>query len=335
MMLSTLTAPKLAGSEPLVAEQLHNGFDGLADDRSSSLSELGDASDDQSELTPQPSHAAELDDLDSEAETERLEHTPRKLTRTATETSMASEHMYQRTPSKLVHSKTIDQPDSAPPTPSITTEDVSIEDAVSGNAALHALSLAASSEAASLADLVGKKRKRPSADDSSPEEQEPVRKRSSKEKSATLNGDTEVMVNSSAQVDAEEELENAEERISQLAQEEIELEERQADIAAEAVNEMATVAKHTKPRKGGRRGKRKAEDIAHLNEAVASIEGQEGEGEGDNEEDDSGALDEEGRFLLSTAALRPLTADSAVAKKKHAIDELSKIEKKFKLFREK
>ena len=337
MMLSTLAAPTLTASEPLVAEPMQNGFDGMADDRSSSLSELGDASDDQSELTPRPSNAAELDDLDSEAETERLEHTPRKLTRTATETSMASEHMYQRTPSKLVHSKTIDQPDSAPPTPSITTEDVSIEDAVSGNAALHALSLAASSEAASLAEMAGKKRKRPSAEDSSPEEQalEPVRKRSSREKSAALHSDREVMVDSSAQVDVEEELENAEERISQLAQEEIELEERQADIAAEAVNEMATVAKHTKPRKGGRRGKRKVEDTAHLNEALASIEGPEGEGDGDNEDDSSGALDEEGGSLPSTTALSSLIADSTVAKKKQAIDELSKIEKKFKLFREK
>ncbi|KAF2682354.1 hypothetical protein K458DRAFT_419754 [Lentithecium fluviatile CBS 122367] len=319
MMLSTLVAPTLTGSEPQVADRNQNGFDGMADDRSSSLSELGDASDDQSVPTPRPNNAIGLEDPDSEAETERLEHTPRKLTRTATETSLTSEHMYQRTPSKLVHSKTIDQEDSAPPTPSITTEDMTVGDTVDGNAALHALSLAASSEAASMVDMTGKKRKRPSAEDTSPEEQaeEPVRKRSSTAKTTALNGDQNAMVDGSAQADAEDELENAEERISQLAQEEIELEERQADIAAEAVNEMATVAKHTKPRKGGRRGKRKVEDAAHLNEALASIEGQEGEGEGDHEDDDSGALDEE------------------VAKKKHAIDELSKIEKRFKVFREK
>jgi uncharacterized protein YutE (UPF0331/DUF86 family) len=335
LMLSTLAAPTVTGSEPLVAEPMQIGFDPMADDRSSSLSELGDASDDQSELTPRPGHAAELDDPDSEAETERLEHTPRKLTRTVTETSLASEHMYQRTPSKLHHTKTIDQQESAPPTPSITTEDV--EDTASGNAALHALSLAASSEAASIAEMAGKKRKRPSAEGSSPEElaHEPARKRSSREKSAALNGLSEVLVDGSTQVDAEEELENAEERISQLAREEVELEERQADIAAEAVNEMATVAKHTKPRKGGRRGKRKAEDTSHLQEAVASIEGHEGEGDGENEDYDNGALDEEGSFSPSATARRSLTVKFAVTKKKHAIDELSKIEKKFKLFREK
>jgi hypothetical protein len=337
MMLSTLAAPTLTTSEPLVADQMPNVFDTMADDRSSSLSELGDASDVQSESTPRPDRAVDLEDPDSEAETERLEHTPRKLNRTVTETSLTSEHMYQRTPSKLAQSKTVDQEDSAPPTPFITTEDVAVEGTVDGNAALHALSLAASSEAASIAEFAGKKRKRPSIEDSPPEEQldEPARKRSSTAKSNGLNSDREAMVDHSAQIDVDEELELADERISQLAQEEIELEERQAEIVAETVNELATVAKHTKPRKGGRRGKRKVEDTAHLNEALASIEGQEGEGDGDNEDDDSGALDEEGGSKLLNTTIRSLTAISIVAKKKHAIDELSRIEKKFKLFREK
>lgn len=294
-MLSTLTAPTLVTTEPSVTEPSKDAFDNHADDRSSSLSELGDASDDQSEPTPRPTAAADDND-DSEAETERLETTPRKLMRTATDTSLASEQLYQRTPSKLAHSRTIDQDDSAPPTPSIITEDVAAGDVADGNTALHALSLAATSEAANLAELTGKKRKRESAENSSAEEQieEPARKRSSTAKSSTLNGNGEGLVDNSEQIDAEEELDNAEERISQLAQEEIELEERQANLAVEAVSELATVAKHTKPRKGGRRGKRKVDDAASTNDAVASIEAQEGEGDGDNEEDDSGALDEEG-----------------------------------------
>jgi hypothetical protein len=98
----------------------------------------------------------------------------------------------------------------------------------------------------------------------------------------------------------------------------MDLEERQANLAAEAVSELATVAKHTKPRKGGRRGKRKAEDSSYAyTEALATTETAEGDVDGDDNEEDSAALDEE------------------VSKKKSAIDELAKIEKKFKLFREK
>lgn len=306
-MLSTLTATAVVASEPQVAELGGDGFDDQADNRSSSLSELGDASDEHSEPTPRPAPVADMNDNDSEAETERLEPTPRKLTRTATDTSLASEQMYQRTPSKLAHAKTIDQEDSAPPTPSITAEDATAEDKLEGSAALQALSMAAASEAASLADISGKKRKRSSGENSSLEEQvdEPARKRSSTGKGSTLNGSREDMADASEQADAEEELDNAEERISQLAQEEMELEERQADIAVEAVSELAAVAKHAKPRKGGRRGKRKAEDTVLTSDALVNIEAQE-EGDGDNEEDDSGALDEEGKCTMSSEAQRRL-----------------------------
>ncbi|KAF1951895.1 hypothetical protein CC80DRAFT_495778 [Byssothecium circinans] len=312
-MLTTLAAPVQMTTEPQGIGISNDGFDITADDRSSSLSELGDASDVASQTTPRPNTAADLNEDESEAETERLEITPRKLTRTATDTSLPTEQVYQRTPSKLVHSKTIDDDDSIPPTPSFVAAGNALTGTADDNAALHALSLA--SEAASMAELAGKKRKRASAEDSTHEEDadEPARKRGSFEEDAVLNGSQEGMVDKSEQASVEEELETAEERISQLAQEEVELEERQAEIAVEAVSELATVAKHTKPRKGGRRGKRKVEETI---EAVASIEAQEGEGDGDGE-DDNGAQDEE------------------VARKKRAIDELAKIEKKFKLFREK
>lgn len=310
-MLSTLTATALMASELPLADRPKEDFDTPADDRSSSLSELGDASDDHSEATPRPPSAVDLNENDSEAETERLEATPRKLTRTATDTSLASDYIYQRTPSKLAHSKTVDQEESVPPTPSVTIEGKILRDNTEGNTALQALSIAATSEAASLADSSGKKRKRSSAENSSLEEpsDEPARKRSSTAKVSGLNGSGDGMIDDSEQVDIEEELDNAEERISQLAQEEIELEERQADIAVETVSELVTVAKHTKPRKGGRRGKRKVDDTAHTNEALASIEVHEVDGDGDNEEDDSGALDEEGKYSES-GNVNPLTIQS-------------------------
>lgn len=102
---------------------------------------------------------------------------------------------------------------------------------------------------------------------------------------------------SKERVDADEELDNAEERLGEIAREGNDLEERQANLAAEAVSELATVAKHAKPRKGGRRGKRKAEDSNYAyNDAVATTETVDGgDVEGDDNDEDSGTLDEEGK----------------------------------------
>lgn len=317
--MSAPTATMLA-QEP-ARDATAGELDDMADNRSSSLSELGDASDDQSELTLRPISTVDMEENDSEAETERLEKTPRKLTRTGTDTSLLSEPSYTRTPSKLAYTATIEREDSAPGSPSVAMDDVTtgeVAEAVSSDNPLHSLSLAAASETASL-EYTGKKRKRGSAEGTPIEEHdedEPVPKRSASVK--TPNGLTDSNVDSSAQVDVDEDLETAEERLSQLAQEELDLEEAQADVAAETVNELTIVAKNTKPRKGGRRGKRKAEDQNYAQaEPLGGADVQEPEGEGEGDEEDNAALDEE------------------IAKKKAAIDELAKIEQKFKVFREK
>lgn len=306
-MVSTIPAPTMITADSIATDEIMGGFDDHADDRSSSLSELGDASDADSEQpTPRPNTTVDLNDNDSEAETERLEETPRKLMRTVTDTSLASEALYTRTPSKLIHSKIIEHDESAPPTPSDVAEDETMEDVNEAQDPLHALSLAAASEAASL-ELAGRKRKRMSArvtpiDD---QDDEPARKRSASAKATIYNGTTEVVIESSERVGADEELDHAEERLQELAREEVELEERQADLATETVSELATVAKHTKPRKGGRRGKRKIEDSSYAcTEALATTETVDGDVEGDDNEDDSASLDEEGevnrKYVLNT-----------------------------------
>ncbi|KNG44664.1 transcriptional regulatory protein dep1 [Stemphylium lycopersici] len=326
-MLSTMSAPSAAIPEPTPADQALNGFDDAADNASSSLSELGDASDDQSESTPRPTPAREMDDDDddddddsSEAETERLDTTPRKLARPAPDTSLISEPAYTRTPSKLAHSKTIERDDSAPPTPSAFPDDAPVDAAVATDSPLHSLSLIATTEAAGL-DHVGKKRKRTGAEGSPGDGQDvegPLRKRSTPARSSALDGLADAAADRQGQMNADDELENAEEHLSALGNEEHELEERQANIAAQTVSELATVAKHTKPRKGGRRGKRKTEDPSYASaEPFVAADTHEGEAEAEHDDEDSAVLDEE------------------VTKKKLAIDELAKIEKKFKLFREK
>ncbi|KAF2850681.1 hypothetical protein T440DRAFT_517986 [Plenodomus tracheiphilus IPT5] len=321
-MLSTLTAPPTAMlAEALAADATTAAYDdGVADNRSSSLSDIGDASDDQSEATPRPAAVVDMDDDDSEAETERLENTPRTFTRVVTDNSMRSEPIYARTPSKLAHTKTVQGNDSAPPTPSATNSAPTIGEATDPDNPLHSLSLAAAAEAATL--FAGSKRKRDSVESSPADEHadEPARKRSSTAKNSALDGLAEAAANQQdeEEEDVRDELETAEERLSQLAHEELDLEERQANIAAETVNELATVAKHTKPRKGGRRGKRKMEDPNYAyNEAIQAAGAHDAEGDGDGDEDHDAVFDDE------------------VAKKKHAIDKLAEIEKKFKLFREK
>lgn len=295
-IISTIPAPTMITTDPIAAAEVLGGLDDHADDRSSSLSELGDASDVESEQpTPRPTALADANENDSEAETERLEETPRKLMRTVTDTSLASEALYTRTPSKLMHSRTIEHDESVPPTPSDLAEDEIMEDADEAQDPLHALSLAAASEAASL-ELAGKKRKRMGARGTPVDDLDdgPARKRSASAKAAAYNGTTEGIIESSERPDADEELDHAEERLAELAREEADLEERQANLAAEAVSELATVAKHTKPRKGGRRGKRKAEDSSYAyTEALATTETVDGD-EGDDNEEDSAALDEEG-----------------------------------------
>ncbi|KAF2009785.1 hypothetical protein BU24DRAFT_427802 [Aaosphaeria arxii CBS 175.79] len=298
-----------------------DSIDDLQDNRSSSLSELGDASDEHSEPTPRAVGAIDLIDNDSEAETERLEQTPRKLTRTATNASLNSEQMYERTPSKLSHTKTVLQDSSVPPSPtSSVIDEVDVIDVpTDGNAALRSLSFVAASEAASL-ELAGKKRKRSSAETSSADEtatEKRARKRTSVEADLAHSGDREGVASSSAPVDIEEEIETAGERILQLAEKEMELEARQADVATEAVGELTTVAKLSKPRKGGRRGKRKNDDIGGGVDVTSNLDSQELQGDAEQEEEDGSAMDEE------------------ASKKKTAIDELAKIERKFKIFREK
>lgn len=170
----------LDASDPPV--QLDDGDVGadVADDGSSSLSEPEDEDDEDNFLTdagPPAALAAHASlDIDSEAETERLDHTPEK----------ARQHTQQgKTPSKLVHTSTVDDDDalddlSEPPSPIPT---------VLGGAS-----------STSTTDNAGKKRKRSNSADSSssspqPEEGESPRKRSH---SSAENDDTTTATDTAA-----------------------------------------------------------------------------------------------------------------------------------------
>jgi hypothetical protein len=120
-MLDTDLDADLDASDPAVQLEDGNGNVDLEDDRSSSLSEPEDEEDDfHTDAGPPAALAAHASlDVDSEAETERLEQTPHKARLTTTQ----PEHEKTgRTPSKLVHAATIDDDDalddlSEPPSP--------------------------------------------------------------------------------------------------------------------------------------------------------------------------------------------------------------------------
>lgn len=288
------------------------------------------------EPTPRALVPADFAENDSEAETERLDTTPRKLTRVPTDFSIASDHTFTRTPSKLVQSNTLNDDVSEPPSP-LAALVPSLGGPASGEAGLDALSLAATTEIAHIAELAGRKRKRSSAENSSADEPAgaPARKRSSTAKTATINGNQALLNDSPEPSTLEEELDHAEERISDLAHEDIELERQQADIAAETVGELTTVARLTKSKRGGgRKGKRKLDENGDAaSEILAQADTVDGEAEADHDEEDGGSVDEEGEKKSQRPSFQ--ANPCAATKKKAAIETLSKIEKKFRIFREK
>lgn len=183
-MLSTLAA---AATEPAALDKLNGTTlsaeleEGPGDDRSSSLSDIEEGPDDTlvendyARPIPEP-----LED-DSEAETERLENTPKKSIRGLTD-ELAIEHSTtDRSPSKLANAMTIEDMTSELSHESdeevAEMDDDEAEDTPTARA-----------QRQSVGDLAGQKRKRLSqADDASEDEDEvdaPLRKRSSPLKAA-------------------------------------------------------------------------------------------------------------------------------------------------------
>ncbi|KAF2498705.1 hypothetical protein BU16DRAFT_524788 [Lophium mytilinum] len=324
-MLETLSAANLPVGLVQINGDAASGedhFDDQSDNRSSSLSELADGLDDQDEPTPIADPASLYEENDSEAETERLERTPRKLVRTGTNTTIASETIVERTPSKLSNALLLDQDESGPPSPLAIVEDGIAKDIADGETDMNSVSLklaeVVGSSTDSLADMAGKKRKRAS-DDSSDDEleaEEPARKRSDNGREDPLNAEQASNADHSDQADLEEEGDTPEEPAVPTAAQQLDIEETIADVAEEAVNELAAVAKLPKTRKGGKRkGRKPANDSAE--ELATNAEDGAEHVEGEHDEDDGGVMDEE------------------LNKKKTAIESLAEIEKKFKIFREK
>lgn len=304
-MAETLVVPKLPTTVGAQSDETQDGQieadENQSDNRSSSLSELGDGLDDQDEPTPRAHTVTEAAENDSEAETERLDNTPRKLLRTSTNVSMLSETIGERTPSKLSNTILSHQDGSGPPSPLAMVEHTVLGN-VDADMDINSVSIMVGSENESITATSPRKRKRSSPDGMSADElesDEPARKRSDTGKSDTISADQDHTTNHQEQADLEDEEEDDsnEKLIPRSAEEELDIEETAADVAEEAVGELAEVAKiPPKPRKSKRKGKKSDESTEGYNGQIANDEGMEVDAnEGDNDDDEGSAHDEEGK----------------------------------------
>jgi hypothetical protein len=290
--------------------QSHNNMEAEDDDRSSSLSELEDASD-QLDAASADHLADHESDYDTEAETERLERTPQKLN------APVSIPQPDKSPSKLAQEVLADN-DSTP----IANGHI-IAQAEERDESPSRTLFQSNSDEHDREESPSRKRKRSeSAMSSLSDADEPLAKRaqSARYQATTAMSSTEILVEKPAIADQEEDVVEAEADAAPTTEQ---------DQEAEAPEPTIPV-KGRKGRKGKRKGRRAANDDVDTNRD--DLVGAE-ENEVDEEEEDSNR-DEESK-AAPTSWCNLLLLIVTVAKKRLAIDAFSKIEKEFGVFREK
>jgi hypothetical protein len=340
------------------ASSTHDPINGLVDpgsaedSRSSSLSDLEDGGEDQ-EDTPTRSNTMNTYDNDSEAETERLQATPRKPDILGGEFTDSPSKL-GKSPSKLAQEVAMDDDltEGSPSADKASTvaDDVEVPPAV---AALDILAGAVDG-VTKLPDVAGKKRKRSGSPSSSVADgsESPSKKRAASVKS-TLNGDVEPQEDGVALDPVEEDTKTpmdagSDEAVDMKngdAEVEVEVEveaEAEAEVEAEAVAEEVTEhvvsrAKAQKARKGKRKGK-KVRDTDASETPNGPGEGGPAEAEEaaepEHDEEDPAAAAEEGE--LSVERLGSTIANDVIAaRRESALKSISEIEKDFTVFRDK
>lgn len=335
-MISTITKSEtitsletIASRKPAdVAQQEIDTFDA----RSSSLSDLDDATEDRTvDTVSKASAKANEDEFDSEAETERLEKTPRKAN-AAHYNNPGAQNGVEKTPSKLAHEVVLDGMDErstrttgspislipSPITPVQETADMDIP-----------------ARDQQESESPSRKRKRSASATSSLSEADiPLAKRAN---SAKYN--LEALAPSTETLDLQLEYSNG-------MTEDITLPDALAVNGADHADEEldAVPIEPTVPlkgKKGGKKGKRKgkkanggndSEAVGEPSEPMADFEPELAEAEVEDEEDSS--RDEE-RTLYYVLARSAVANNCIGVRKQHAFDALRKIEKEFVAFREK
>ncbi|OJD29262.1 transcriptional regulatory protein dep1 [Diplodia corticola] len=299
----------------------NGGIADVGDEGSSSLSEPEESIEDRDEAVLRDVASPAAEENDSEAETERIDSTPRKSTRTATDVTNGAEG---RSPSKLAKVAVTAEPENLSQSPALPTrqrkansddDDLSDEDDELPAESKH--NAEADAEDSASPEGSERKRKRSSsalssiADDL--DNEQPSRKRPSPTRPVELNGDP-------MDVDGEGEEPVAEERGDHTPKE---IEEPLAEgddneeTAQEATNDVSAGSKKSKGKKGQRKG-RKGKSQDNDEHAAMPQEAEDDEAhEAELEGEDSTLIEEER------------------GRKHNALEELNKIEKQFLAFQKK
>lgn len=300
---------------------VHNGsIADVGDEGSSSLSEPEESIEDRDEAALRDVASPIADENDSEAETERIENTPRKPTRTATDVTNGSEG---RSPSKLARVITA-EPENLSQSPALPTrqrkansdaDDLSDDDDELPAEDKH--NVEADAEGSATPEGSDRKRKRSSsalssiADDL--DNDQPARKRPSPVRPVELNGDP-------MDVDGEGEepvADEGEDHPSKEIEEPLVEEEDNEEAVQEAANDASAGPKKSKGKKGQRKGKK---GKSHDNEEHAATPQ-----EAEDEEAPEAELEAEDSALI----------EEERGRKHNALEELNKIEKQFLAFQKK
>ncbi|KAF2756753.1 hypothetical protein EJ05DRAFT_502246 [Pseudovirgaria hyperparasitica] len=309
------TSPDLPDTQspPDHTMNITTSLDIRSDADTSSLSDFAEGSEDHEDPVPFSSTASNVEENDSEAETERLENTPRKPLATGLYIANVGTNLSRLSTPTPMETRS---PPESPITPVEETKVPTLDDKGGDEHALGVQqSLATISEAAPMVDNSSRKRKR-----STPEDQkrpatgsdEPAPKRSGSFR-ADLNGNKSHIMNTFADVEVPDDTGEHEHTTRPTEDPEVELGEDTTETAEE-VAETATRL----PR--SRKGKRKGKKIVETTEKEPPLDSgdiPDVEDADNGEEEDDAALDEE------------------LAKKKDAMDKLSSIREKFIVFREK
>jgi hypothetical protein len=330
----TTTAPTIViQRESIVAggglDSLQEQASNRSDAETSSLSELAEGTEDHDDPMDFSEAPQSPEEVDTEAETERLEVTPRKAPTGDTGRMRRANEIVERTPSKLARTTAADDAGSLLSSPVLSTADQ--DDALSfdeNNAPRHLDTQSVASDMDSVTGPLSRKRKRQELemdnDVSISEREEPARKRSGSSKVTTLNEGKDKAAkisDASTQAEIEEDLEPKDGGVDTQptdAQDNVEQMEDNVETGEEAAEEAQQSSRAPKSRRGKRKGKRvvettEKEEVPPSPRETDEVEiGQEGE----VEEEDNGAIEEQGKSSVCHMLNTKLTSKYSSSKER-------------------
>ena len=281
----TANAPNATNGEPGPEIARNGDMVDSGDDGSSSLSEPEESIEDRDEAALRTRASPDVEDNDSEAETERLEGSPPELSRTATDVTVGGEGDAGRSPSKLARATTAEHNnEAAAPAHSATVSELSDND--DDDALLPDAKPDAEADREDSPNGERKRKRSSSALSSIDDEMDidqPARKRSNSSRHYDVNGD-EAEAKDGGEHAAEDEEQPPKEADTHAEDEDM----------AEPASEAPAVNKKSKSKKGQKKGKRTRANTDVEEAAATPVEAEEEEtGDVEMDAEEAGVIEEE------------------------------------------